>query len=228
MTTLTEHVPAVDETPATLSARLRAGTRVQHETAETQGFITSLMRGQLDRAAYADFLAQHHAIYVALEAGGETLRAAGTDGGIVLDELLRVPSLEADLEFLFGAEWRTEIDVLPATKAYAARLAELDSWLGGWVAHAYTRYLGDLSGGQAIRSLVQRHYGFGEEGVTFYHFEQVPKPKVFKDVYRARLDALPFAADEIERVVTEAQHAFELNTALFRELGARHEPAASA
>src|SRR5690606_40599299 len=70
------------------------------------------MRGELDRDAYADFLAQHHAIYVALEDSGEKLRAAGVDSGIVLDELVRVPSLEADLEFLFGRERRTAIDVL--------------------------------------------------------------------------------------------------------------------
>jgi len=212
----------VEDAPATLSAKLRAGTRAQHETAETQGFITRLMRGELNRAAYADFLAQHHAIYVALEESGSALRAAGADAGIVLDELVRVPSLEADLEFLFGAQWRTEIDILPATHAYAARLRELDSWLGGWVAHAYTRYLGDLSGGQVIRTMLQRHYGFESDGVTFYHFAEIAKPKVFKDVYRERLDALPFDDAEHERVVAEAQRAFELNTALFRELGVRH------
>lgn len=223
MSTIIEHVPpaADDVAPAPLSARLRSGTRTQHETAESQGFITQLMRGELDRDAYADFLAQHHAIYVALEDSGEKLRAAGVDSGIVLDELVRVPSLEADLEFLFGREWRTAIDVLPETLEYAARLRELDSWLGGWVAHAYTRYLGDLSGGQAIRALVQRHYGLGEEGVSFYHFAAIPKPKVFKDTYREKLDALPFADDEVDAVVAEAQRAFELNTAMFRALGTR-------
>ncbi len=225
MTTVVEppaSAVVTDDTPTTLSARLRAGTRVQHETAETQGFITALMKGELNREAYADFLAQHYAIYVALEESGEALRAAGADDGIVLDELVRVPSLERDLEFLFGADWRTTIEILPATEAYAARLRELDSWLGGWVAHAYTRYLGDLSGGQVIRTMLQRHYGFEADGVTFYHFEEIPKPKVFKDTYRARLDALELPAGDSERVVAEAQHAFDLNTALFRELGTRH------
>lgn len=224
MTTVVEPpVPVVvDEAPATLSARLRLGTRPQHETAETQTFITRLMKGELHRAAYADYLAQHHAIYVALEETGFALRAQGADHGLVLDELIRVPSLEADLEFLFGADWRETIEVLPATLAYAERLRELDSWFGGWVAHAYTRYLGDLSGGQAIRALVQRHYGLGEEGVSFYHFAAIPKPKVFKDTYREKLDALPFADDEVDAVVAEAQRAFELNTAMFRALGTRH------
>ena len=224
MTTVVEP-PApsvVDEASATLSAKLRSGTRPQHETAETQTFITRLMRGQLHRAAYADYLAQHHAIYVALEETGFALRAQGADHGLVLDELIRVPSLEADLEFLFGADWRETIEVLPATLAYAERLRELDSWFGGWVAHAYTRYLGDLSGGQAIKQLVQRHYGLGEEGVSFYHFTEIPKPKVYKDEYRARLDALPFDGAEVDQVVAEAQHAFELNTELFRQLGERY------
>ena len=70
--------------------------------------------------------------------------------------------------------------------------------------------------------MIQRHYGFAAEGVSFYHFEEIPKPKVFKDVYRDRLDALDLTADEIDRVVGEAQRAFDLNTSLFRELGARH------
>lgn len=224
MSAITEHDATVkpDDATVPLSTRLRTGTRAQHEVAETQGFITSLMRGELDRAAYADFLAQHHAIYLALEESGQALRAAGIDGGIVLDELVRVPSLEADLAFLFGPQWRTKVDVLPATQAYAARLRELDSWLGGWVAHAYTRYLGDLSGGQVIRTMMQRHYGFGTEGVSFYHFAAIPKPKVFKDTYRERLDGLELPAGEVDRVVAEAQHAFDLNTGLFRELGARH------
>lgn len=219
MTTILDS-PALDA--VTLSTMLREGTRPQHETAENQSFVTRLMKGELDREAYADYLAQHYPVYVALEAAGEELRAAGLDHGVVLDELLRVPSLEADLEFLFGPRWRETIDILPATEAYAARLRETSTWFGGWVAHAYTRYLGDLSGGQAIGQLVQRHYGLGAEGTSFYRFAAIPKPKVFKDEYRARLDALPFDAAERERVVAEAQRAFDLNAAVFQELGARH------
>ncbi len=222
MTTVVEPPAPVVDAPATLSAMLREGTRAQHETAETQGFITRLMKGELDRAAFADYLAQHHAIYAALEEAGSELRAAGVDDGIVLDELIRMPSLESDLAFLYGPQWRTEIEVLPATLAYAARLRELGSWFGGWVAHAYTRYLGDLSGGQAIRALVQRHYAVEDEGVSFYHFAEISKPKVYKDTYRARLDALPFDDAELDRIVAEAQLAFDLNTQLFRELGERH------
>lgn len=58
--------------------------------------------------------------------------------------------------------------------------------------------------------------------MSFYSFPAIPKPKLFKDEYRARLDALPFDAAERARVAAEAQVAFDLNTAVFSELGAVH------
>ncbi len=63
-------------------------------------------------------------------------------------------------------------------------------WGGLYVAHHYTRYLGDLSGGQAIGRILDRDFDLGGRGISFYSFESVPKPKPYKDAYRARLDAL--------------------------------------
>jgi hypothetical protein len=66
------------------------------------------------------------------------------------------------------------------------------------VAHHYTRYLGDLSGGQAIGRIIGREFGLdGGVGTAFYSFSEVPKPKLYKDAYRARLDALPL--DDVQR-----------------------------
>src|SRR5690606_36898870 len=62
-------------TDMSLSMLLRTATRTQHSEAESMPFITELMAGRLDRVAYADFLAQHHAVYVALEAGGRRVRS---------------------------------------------------------------------------------------------------------------------------------------------------------
>ncbi len=46
----------------------------------------------------------------------------------------------------------------------------------------HDRYLGDLSGcGQVIGQLMQRHFGFDTNGVGFYLFEQIAKPKEFKE-----------------------------------------------
>jgi heme oxygenase len=83
------------------------------------------------------------------------------------------------------------------------------------------RNLGDLSGGQILARVLTRTYGM-TEGLRFFDFEQIPKPKPYKDVYRERLDALPLTDGEQQRVVREAQLAFDLNTALFAALDEAH------
>jgi heme oxygenase len=202
-----------------LSVALREGTRDEHETAERSGFVELLLAGQLDRAAYADLAAQQLVVYTALEAAGAHLP---DDGGLVFDELTRVPAIEQDLAHLYGADWRTQVRVLPATWAYADRLAQTADSLPRYAAHAYTRYLGDLSGGQIIKRMLQRHYGFTAEGIAFYDFPQIHRLKPFKDVYRERLDALVLDDASRADVVEEARLAFRLNADVFGELGAVH------
>ncbi|HYF72032.1 MAG TPA: biliverdin-producing heme oxygenase, partial [Nocardioides sp.] len=94
-------------------------------------------------------------------------------------------------------------------------------WGGLLVAHHYTRYLGDLSGGQAIGRILDRSFGLGGRGVAFYAFPQIPRPKPYKDAYRVRLDALGLSADQRDLVVAEVKEAFRLNQALVAELGER-------
>lgn len=223
MTITTARPDAEHDTARTpLSTLLREGTRPEHEAAESMGFVEQLMAGRLDRAAYTDLAAQQHAIYSALEAASAQIRTDPVGAPLVFDELTRVPSIEADLEFLVGPGWAGEIRILPATARYAARIAETGTSVGLYVAHAYTRYLGDLSGGQIIQRMLERHYGFEAEGVSFYHFAGIPKVKPFKDTYRERLDALDLDDDARTQAVAEAKAAFEHNRAMFAELGELH------
>ena len=208
--------------PSSLSTQLRERTREAHERAETVPFITDLMAGRLNRVAYADLAAQLHGIYVALETAPGRLADVPRAQGLLFAELTRTPSIEDDLTHLYGPTWRDRIEVLPAARAYAERVTQVAGDLPRYAAHAYTRYLGDLSGGQAIKRLVQRHYGIGDEGVAFYTFTGIARPKVFKDLYRERLDALQLDPLEVEMAVAEATLAFELNTAVFAALGERH------
>lgn len=208
-------------TPA-LSVLLREGTRAEHQAAESEGFVERLLSGRVDVAAYADLAAQQLEVYRALEEASTQARLDPRGAGLVFAELERVPSIERDLAHLHGAGWRDRVRVLPATRAYAARLRDVGARLPEYAAHAYTRYLGDLSGGQIIKRMMQRHYGMGAEGLAFYDFPEIPKAKPFKDLYRERLDALHLDAPETDRAVAEAQEAFRLNRAMFAELGAAH------
>ncbi len=202
-----------------LSVALREGTREEHQRAERSGFVGLLLAGRLDRAAYADLAAQQLVVYRALEAAGRRLDDVG---GLVFAELERVPTIERDLTHLYGADWSSTLRVLPATQAYADRLAAVGDRLPQYAAHAYTRYLGDLSGGQIIKRMLQRHYGFTDDGIAFYDFPQIHRLKPFKDVYRERLDGLDLDEDARALVVEEARAAFRLNEDVFGELGAVH------
>ena len=84
------------------------------------------------------------------------------------------------------------------------------------------RYLGDLSGGQIIHRLAQRHYGIPDEGLNFYVFASLGKLKAYKEAYRARLDALDLNPAERRAVAAHAEESFDFNHRIFLELGQQH------
>ncbi|WP_392670046.1 heme oxygenase (biliverdin-producing) [Streptomyces sp. LN785] len=204
------------------STLIRTASHEQHTEAETSTFMSDLLGGRLGLDAYARYTEQLWFVYRALEDGAEALRGDPVAGPFVRPELMRTAALESDLTHLRGARWREGLEPLPATAAYADRVAACArTWPAGYIAHHYTRYLGDLSGGQIIRDRAERTWGFAHkgDGVRFYVFESIPNPASFKRGYRELLDAVD--ADELEkqRIVDECKRAFSLNTAVFRELG---------
>ncbi|WP_338403987.1 biliverdin-producing heme oxygenase [Cellulosimicrobium arenosum] len=221
MTALTHDLAPADVS-APLSQRLREGTRPEHEQAEGSGFVERLMAGGLDVAAYADLAAQQWAVYGALEAASTAIRSDVQGATLVFDALTRTPEIEKDLAFLVGPDWAERITIHPATERYVARLREVGGSLPAYAAHAYTRYLGDLSGGQIIKRMLERHYGLSVDGLAFYTFTEIPKSKPFKDVYRERLDALALTPAQVDETVAEAKLAFRLNSAVFADLGPAH------
>lgn len=157
-----------------------------HEHAEYTEYMQALLGGQCNVQGYVDMVAQHYYAYLVIEEAAEKMRDDAVGGPFVYDSLARIPALEADLQFLLGDDWRTQIAPNEATKEYCARLKEVCfDWPGGFVAHAYTRYLGDLSGGQVIKGAVERAFQFkDQQGVQFYVFDQIPDYKAFKIQYR--------------------------------------------
>lgn len=80
--------------------------------------------------------------------------------------------------------------------------------------------MGDLSGGQIIRRMLERAYGYDRDGLRFYIFDEIPKTKPFKDSYRTKLDAAPLDETQQQQVIDEANLVFGLNGALFADLAA--------
>ena len=201
------------------AARVKAATDPSHRDAEGSRFMSHLLDGKLPREAYVELLSQHWFIYRDLEAGGRALADSPVVVPFLHDALLREQALEQDLAFHLGDDWQDRITALPATERYAARLREVSStWPAGFVAHHYLRYLGDLSGGQIIRRIMERTYGFETDGVRFYIFDEIPKPKPFKDDYRAAMDAIDLDEQEKQRFIDEVSAAVRFNKDLFVEL----------
>lgn len=219
-------MPEITETadPAVpFSTRIREATAREHEEAENSTFITDMLAGALGIDSYRRYTAQLWFIYHALEKHSATLAADPVAGPFITPELARTVALERDLAHLLGPDWREQVDPLPATAAYAARIEECArTWPGGYIAHHYTRYLGDLSGGQVIRGHAEKLWNLPRrgDGVRFYVFEGIGNPAAFKRDYRARLDRI--GADEFEqhRILDEGRRAFVANRAVFTELAA--------
>jgi heme oxygenase len=183
--------------------------------------MADLMKGEGTRDDYVALVVQHWFIYEALERTAQQMRNDPVASVFISDKLTRLPALEADLEFLVGPDWRDTIRPLPTTQRYVDRINEVGAtWAGGFVAHHYTRYLGDLSGGQFIGRLMARRFGFETNGIGFYLFDDIADPSAFKEVYREQLDSAPWDAEERERVIDEVLLAYRYNTELFDDLAA--------
>lgn len=206
------------------SAALRDRSSGAHSGSEHAGFMADLMGGEGTRDDYVALVAQHWFIYEALEAAADRMKDDPVASVFITEKLTRLPALESDLEFLIGPDWRERITPLPTTQRYVARIQEVGAtWPGGFVAHHYTRYLGDLSGGLFIGKLMARRFGFDTNGIGFYLFDEIADPRAFKDVYREQLDAAPWDATEQERVIGEVLVAYQFNTDLFGDLAAAKE-----
>ena len=184
-------------------------------------FMTDLLIGRGTRDDYVQLLAQHFFVYEALEAAGEQRASDPVAARFLSPALTRLPAIRSDLEFLLGDDWRGRISPLPTTVDYVRRIHDVaGTWTGGFIAHHYTRCLGDLSGGHIIRSVLQRRFGFDTNGVGFFLFAEIAEPKQFKATYREQLDAVAWSDDERERVIDEVLVAYRYCTSLFADLAA--------
>ena len=218
--------PTVTPFSELLRRRSRTGADAAAGATVWAGGAHDLLAGECDVADYADLLGQYAFVYDALERAALRMADHPVAAPFVTPQLTRMPAIRADLEYLVGPDWSELLCPLPETTAYVRRLNEVAAtWPGGFVAHHYTRCLGDLSGGRLIGGLLAEQFGFETNGVLFYIFDQVADPSAFEETYRAQLDAAPWSAQERERVIAEVELAHRLDGALLAGLDATREPA---
>ena len=204
-----------------LSLAMREGSRGDHEHAESSGFVADLMAGRAHPARYAAYLRRLRVVYAALESAVHEHRLDVAVTRVYDEALCRLDALDRDL-----AHWTPGHDgavTSAAAAAYRERIEHAGQRPHRLVAHHYTRYLGDLSGGRMLARALRRGYpgqGLDRDGLAFYDFPDVPKPVAYKRAYRAALDELPLSEARCREVVEEVRHAFRLNRMLLDEVAA--------
>ena len=206
--------------PTPLSLLLREGTESKHRLVEEAPFVRALLCGRIERAVYARFVQSLYVVYAEMEGALDRQRGHPVVSQLDLRELRRLPSLEVDLAWWNGHGSTVSYVPSPATRRYRDRIREVaESAPGLLVAHLYTRYLGDLSGGPLLARAVERAFGLADgAGVSFYRFGGHGVRARLKEALRARLDAVRVEAAGAAPIVAEACRAFDHNRALFDEL----------
>ena len=192
---------------------MMGATAELHRRAERSGVVGALLAGGATRQNYTVFLRNLLPAYEAME---HELDANPRTRPLIAPELSRVASIERDLVQLAGPSWDAVVPLLPQGRAYADGVVAAARGDGGrLIAHAYTRYLGDLGGGPILRRRVSSTLHLGEGALAFFDFPAIADLRAYAAAYRLRLDnAARSFGDEPDRVVEEAVRAFQMNIAL--------------
>ena len=172
---------------------LRELTKEHHRIAERQEFVGILMSGRIHPNFYAIYLYNQFIKYHLLET------IAKANGCLDdLSGLERTPSIEKD----FVELWTNDNPpvTVPSTDQYVLHMKGLISDANAVMAHVYVHHMGDLSGGQMIKTKVP---GAG----LFYSFNE--DKELLKSKVRAKID---------NTMVDEAKTAFSFATQLFQDL----------
>ena len=207
-------------TVSDFSAQIKEGTKKSHSAAENTTFVASFLRGVVNKESYKKLVSDLYFVYSAMEEEVENLKDHPIIGRIQLSDLNRVDALEQDLRFYYGPIWRSLVTPSEACNQYVNRIREVaKNEPELLVGHHYTRYLGDLSGGQILKGIAEKAMELGDgQGLKFYDFEKIEDAKAYKAGYRGILDGLPITEHQANAIIVEANYAFRLNMYMFDTL----------
>lgn len=203
---------AAQATAGGLADVLKHHTHELHREAERTGVVADMIRGDVTRVDYALYLRNVLPAYRVLEQSMDARADLAALRPFSLQAVYRAQAIESDLRVMIGPYWDRTLPLLGAGERYANRIADVaaNDCLR-LIAHAYVRYLGDLSGGQILRRLLARSLGLGPDALSFYDFPDIADINAFKETYRDAIDQVGRDLDDVRGVVDETATAFRLN-----------------
>ena len=182
-------------------------TMQHHKDAERQEFVRILMSGQIDEKLYATYLYNQLQCYSVLE-------KYGLHNSLFRDtpNLLRAEHIHYDYQALWG-DIGSPPEITQSTKDYVTHIEKIQDEAMKLYAHVYVRHMGDLSGGQMIKSKTpgpNRYYIFKHNEVRDYRQTVKETINTYLNVYE-------------HSVVPEAIYCFESAAKLFKEMTELHD-----
>ncbi|ORY39814.1 hypothetical protein BCR33DRAFT_852978 [Rhizoclosmatium globosum] len=212
------------------SAIIKEETKTLHRQAENCELIKLIFSARITWPLYLNYLLALYPVYLELEAAMDANKGHPVISRFYFPkELNRASRLEKDIRFLFdGADEDVIQEGLttrsPAVKAYCDRIRQLSETNPTLlVAHTYSRYLGDLSGGQMIAKRISKSLSLETgAGLDFYEFPDIENHGEFKVLYRGLLDKLDTEEGlkvflDRDAFIQEAKQSFVFNIGLFEE-----------
>ena len=208
---------------ASLASALREATASAHRRAENAGMMRRLLAGKCDAMTYCRLLYNLRALHRALEHALDAHAAHPALAQIRRPLLYRGPAIDEDLACLSDPAW-PEMRVEDAAREYVERIEAVACVAPHLLAaHAYVRYLGDLSGGRILRDVVRNQFALeSRRGTLFYEFGDAREADRFAREFREGLDRIPLEAGEGAAIVAEARRAFAAHVRLFEALDNAH------
>ncbi len=212
-----------------LATQLREGTKQSHTAAENTAFMKCFLKGIVEWEPFRKLIADLYFVYRTLEKEMQQHRDHPVVGPMYFPELNREANLAKDLAFYYGDNWQNEIEASSEGINYVNRILALSNTEPALlIAHAYVRYMGDLSGGQSLKNIVRSALNLPpDKGTSLHEFDQistVEARRAFKGKYRDALNSLPVDEALSQKIVDEANLAFLMNRNVMHEL----EPAVRA
>nr|YP_009394357.1 Heme oxygenase [Leptosiphonia brodiei]ARW62919.1 Heme oxygenase [Leptosiphonia brodiei] len=203
-----------------LAQQLREGTTKSHSMAENVSFVKSFLGGLVHKDSYRKLIANLYFVYQAMEEQIEQHKNHVAVNAIYFPQLCRKESLIKDLKYYYGDNWLNQIKPSPATQSYINRIRQISyNSPELLIAHSYTRYIGDLSGGQILKKIAKNTMDLSDDdGTAFYDFDLIQDEVKFKNNYRDSINNIPLSTKQIEQIISEANTAFNLNMQMFQEL----------
>lgn len=204
-----------------ISEEIRSGTDAIHAKVERHPFVQRIMDQSLLAHQYGEHLTDLVLVYKTMEFElRESQRKEPRLKAVFYPLLERAEALAKDLQDENFADVRKEPTL--AAREYSNRLiflGECSPLL--LIAHAYVRYLGDLSGGMILNKKIVSRWPNASHFYDFRELLEVSGKKSamgFKALYKESLNNIALTAKEREELIEEAKMAFELSASLFEAI----------